>query len=52
MTNMYCETSDNYHGGTIPAATLNVYAKDVPGYVTDADAVYIDILYTEKSMYG
>lgn len=41
MTNMYCETSDNYHGGTIPAATLNVYAKDVPGYVTDADAVYI-----------
>ena len=41
MTNMYCETSDNYHGGTIPTATLNVYAKDVPGYVTDADAVYI-----------
>lgn len=41
MTNMYCETSDNYYGGTIPAATLNVYAKDVPGYVTDADAVYI-----------
>ena len=41
MTNMYCKTSDNYHGGTIPAATLNVYAKDVPGYVTDADAVYI-----------
>lgn len=41
MTNMYCETSDNYHGGKIPAATLNVYAKDVPGYVTDADAVYI-----------
>lgn len=41
MTNMYCETSDNYHGGTVPTATLNVYAKDVPGYVTDADAVYI-----------
>ena len=41
MTNMYCETSDNYHGGTIPTTTLNVYAKDVPGYVTDADAVYI-----------
>ena len=41
MTNMYCETSDNYPFGTIPAATLNVYAKDVPGYVTDADAVYI-----------
>ena len=41
MTNMYCETSDNYRGGTIPTATLNVYAKDVPGYVTDADAVYI-----------
>lgn len=41
MTNMYCETSDNYPFGTIPTATLNVYAKDVPGYVTDADAVYI-----------
>lgn len=41
MTNMYCETSDNYLFGTIPTATLNVYAKDVPGYVTDADAVYI-----------
>lgn len=41
MTNMYCETSDTYRGGTIPTATLNVYAKDVPGYVTDADAVYI-----------
>ena len=41
MTNMYCETSSKYHGGTIPTATLNVYAKDVPGYVTDADAVYI-----------
>ena len=41
MTNMYCETSDNYHGGTIPTTTLNVYAKDVPGYVTNADAVYI-----------
>lgn len=41
MTNMYCETSDNYSFGTIPTATLNVYAKDVPGYVTDADAVYI-----------
>lgn len=41
MTNMYCETSDNYPFGTVPTATLNVYAKDVPGYVTDADAVYI-----------
>lgn len=41
MTNMYCETSDNFPLGTIPTATLNVYAKDVPGYVTDADAVYI-----------
>jgi uncharacterized repeat protein (TIGR02543 family) len=41
MTNMYCETSSKYHGGTIPTATLNVYAKDVPEYVTDADAVYI-----------
>lgn len=41
MTNMYCETSSKYHGGTVPTATLNVYAKDVPGYVTDADAVYI-----------
>lgn len=41
MTNMYCETSDNYPFGTIPTATLNVYAKDVPGYVTDADAIYI-----------
>lgn len=41
MTNMYCETSDNFLLGTIPTATLNVYAKDVPGYVTDADAVYI-----------
>ncbi len=40
MTNMYCETSTT-RLGTIPAATLNVYAKDVPGYVTDADAVYI-----------
>ena len=30
MTNMYCETSDNYPFGTIPTATLNVYAKDVP----------------------
>lgn len=41
MTNMYCKTSSKYHGGTVPTATLNVYAKDVPGYVTDADAVYI-----------
>lgn len=41
MTNMYCETSSKYYGGTVPTATLNVYAKDVPGYVTDADAVYI-----------
>ena len=41
MTNMYCETSDNFPLGTIPTATLNVYAKDVPEYVTDADAVYI-----------
>lgn len=40
MTNMYCETS-TAQLGTIPTATLNVYAKDVPGYVTDADAVYI-----------
>lgn len=40
MTNMYCETSTT-QAGTIPTATLNVYAKDVPGYVTDADAVYI-----------
>lgn len=40
MTNMYCETS-TAQLGTIPTTTLNVYAKDVPGYVTDADAVYI-----------
>lgn len=40
MTNMYCETSTT-QAGTIPTATLNVYVKDVPGYVTDADAVYI-----------
>lgn len=40
MTNMYCETSTT-QAGTVPTATLNVYAKDVPGYVTDADAVYI-----------
>lgn len=40
MTNMYCETS-TAQLGTIPTATLNVYAKDVPEYVTDADAVYI-----------
>lgn len=40
MTNMYCETS-TAQLGTIPTTTLNIYAKDVPGYVTDADAVYI-----------
>lgn len=40
MTNMYCETS-TAQLGTIPTTTLNVYVKDVPGYVTDADAVYI-----------